>query len=325
MNVPAMEIPSYRYFLAKQNGVHKKLLFRTHGGLGDYITAEPAIRWGIKKYKDDGFEFYVETDHPELFQHLHLNDVFDRKKEKPIWKDYFVFNTLWHPDSLHGDFVSQLHTQPVDYSALVIWKSQLPLEDRNITLSPTREEFYTVQRDMHPTRDVVIHPGKGWETKTLPSSWWNEVIHNLIRMGFRPVLIGKTINEHQGTVDVFTKGCLDLRDKLSIMQTVSATQIAKVVLTNDSAPLHMAASGDAWIGFMSFAKRPEYLTHWRPNKAGVNEFGWRMQSFGYGGIWDKIDLKVEADERVYLNEGDIEQYLPDPDEVYDWVAEKMNE
>lgn len=303
--MPPIEIPSFRTHVAIQKGVEKNILIRTMGGIGDYITAEPAIRYAINKF--EGSNISVATECPDLFGHLKLAKLYDLMRETPKWEDYLVFKSLWDPEHLHGEFVAQMLVQCVDYSSISMWRCQLPVADRSIVLIPSEKDNDLAKELINPETDIVVHAGRSWPSKTFPESWWNDVIAEIIRLGFRPVLIGFDFATDRGAVSVNAEGCLDLRNKCSRMQTVAILQRTRVFLTNDSAPLHMAASGDAWIGLVSTAKHPDFVTHWRNG-----QWGWRMKSMGRGSLWDVCNLCPSFAEKVDFGTGEIEKYLPDP-------------
>ena len=98
---------------------------------------------------------------------------------------------------------------------------------------------------------------------TFPKAFWDKVINRLCDRGLTPILIGADADDNRSTVDVDASRCLDLRNKLSLTESVWFLQNATVLLTNDSSPLHMAASGDAWIGYIATCKHPDMITHWR--------------------------------------------------------------
>lgn len=318
VNIPAMEIPSFKMHVALQKGNARKILIRTDGGLGDYITAEPAVRWAaecMRKHAD----ISVATEHPELFRHIQLENLFDLKVEKPPYEDFIVERTLYNPEHLHGEFVGQITTHAVDYSALCLFRSQLPVAYRNIRLAPAPEEQQRANAAL-PAGAVIVHPGKSWPTKTFPKSWWDRVTNWIVKAGCVPVLIGQSSEKTGfGTVPVRTDGCVDLREKLSIMETVALLQLAKVVVTNDSSPLHMAASGAAHIGFISTAKHSDFVTHWRFNGT-QNEWGWRMKAFAKGCISDSMNLCRNHDKNLDFSAGHISDLLPEPSEVAEWAC-----
>ncbi len=111
--------------------------------------------------------------------------------------------------------------------------------------------------------------------------------------------------------------------KLSIMESVALLQTANVLLTNDSAPLHMAASGDAWIGFVATCKHPDMITHWRNG-----QWSWRMKNHGKGGIWDVLDHcpnKAETLEAENVGAELLTSWLPDPVAFANWALDKSKE
>jgi ADP-heptose:LPS heptosyltransferase len=210
-----------------------------------------------------------------------------------------------------------------DYIATCLFKGQVPVQDRNIVLKPVLNELSLV---MHPKRQVVIHPGRHWVTKTFPKDWWDEVISEFILNRVQPTLIGANLDDNKrGTVDVNATGCMDLRDKLSIMESVELLQHASVVLTNDSAPLHMAASGNAWIGFFSTVRHPDFTMHWRPTPMGENQFGYKMQDLAKGCIYQTTDVSPARNGAKYdvIDQPTLRSWLPDPADVVKWALDRL--
>lgn len=324
VNLPAMMIPSFRMLRAREMGVENNFLIRTHGGLGDVICAEPAIRWALNNFK--GAEITLDTYFPELFGHLELKEINDTKKRLPEYDKYIVFDTLYTEEVIHWEFIAHMFTQVVDHHSITMWKSQLPIADRCIVLHPSMENYEGARFLLNPTTDIVIHAGRTWQSRTVPSWFWNEVISNLVSAGARPVLIGKESLALVGNLKVDTDGCLDLRDKLSVMETVALLHEARVVLTNDSSPIHMAASGDAHIGFISTVKHPEFITHWRKNEVGEAQFGWRMKNFSSGGVWQLINMCPNHGQQIKVDVVDqslVDGWMPKPEEFAEWALTKI--
>src|ERR1035437_3929426 len=88
IQIPARMMPGFRTNEAIQNKVERNLLFKTWGGLGDQICAEPTIRYAFKEFKDCTIS--LATEHPGLFDHLPFKKTFDLKDSQPIWEKYFV-------------------------------------------------------------------------------------------------------------------------------------------------------------------------------------------------------------------------------------------
>ena len=326
VQIPITHLPLFRTEIAIQAGVEKNLLFRTWGGLGDQICAEPTLRYALQAFKD--CEISLASEQPELFGHLKFERVFNLKQERPIYENYFVFETITPPDdsNLVWQFFSHMLVHCVDFPSMCALRSQLPNADKELKIVPERtglkfENLSQVIADRLATEKcVVVHPGRHWQSKTFPKLWWDLVLHDIFAQGVTPVLIGADTDDNRGTVDVFTGDCIDLRNKLTVMETIYLLQHSKVLLTNDSAPLHMAATGDAWIGFVATCKHPDYISHWRKG-----EFSWRMKNFGKGGIWDVIDHCPNRASEVSAEAVDpelLKSWLPDPKEFAEWAVSK---
>lgn len=316
--IPMTHLPIFRTQLAIQNGVEKKLIFRTWGGLGDQMCAEPTLRYALKMFKD--CEISLASECPEMFRHLTFKRVFDLKEEMPNYQRYFLFDTITPPDesNLVWQFFSHMLVNCVDFPSMCALRLQLPNSEKELQLSSYPPE--------HPLaagikNSVLIHPGRHWQSKTFPKSFWDRVIAGLLVRGIKPFIIGADTDDNRGTVDVDASQCIDLRNKLSITESIWACQNAKVVLTNDSAPLHMAASGEAWIGFVATCKHPDMITHWRKG-----EWQWREKNFGKGGVWDIIDFCPNKKQKVEAESVPPElllSWLPDPIEMSEWAVSKL--
>ncbi len=316
LHIPMNFIPRYRHAWAKQCGNEKKVLLKTWGGLGDQACTEPTLRYIVETFKD--CELYLASEVPELFAHLPFKEVFDLRKVIPVEKNYLTLQTIVPQDdqsNLETQFYRHLTTHCVDYSSICALGAQLPVAYRHLKLSHKRPELVI------PARSVMIHAGRHWASKTFPKDWWDAVISRILESNCVPVLIGADTDDNRGTVDVDASACLDLRNKLSILECSWVLQNAKVLLTNDSSPLHIAASGLAWIGFVATCKHPDFITHWRHG-----EWGLRMKNFGRGGVWDHYDLcpnKEEGISAMDVEESLLRSWLPQPNEMADWAVSKL--
>ncbi|MGL4904917.1 MAG: glycosyltransferase family 9 protein, partial [Cetobacterium sp.] len=82
--------------------------------------------------------------------------------------------------------------------------------------------------------------GSKWFTKKWPLEYFNKVIDLLVENGKKVVVIGGKdelfLNVH------IPKGVVDLRDKTTLLELAEVLKRAKVVLTNDSSPIHIASA-----------------------------------------------------------------------------------
>ena len=318
VQIPALALPGFRTSYAVQQGIEKNLILKTWGGLGDQICAEPTLRFALKAFK--GCDVSLASEHPELFRHLPFKNVYDLKKVQPLWENYFPFDTIRPPSDIQWQFMSHMLVNCVDYPSLCAFRMQLPVADREVLLVPSREDYNHVIEipGLALDNSIAVHAGRHWPSKTFPKEFWDEVLFTISRCGFVPVLIGANTDDNRGTVDVDTTGCLDLRNKLSIMQSVALLQAVPALLTNDSAPLHMAASADTHIGFVATCKHPDLITHWRGGRWGRN-----MKNFGRGGIWDVLDFCPNKESEVsaeFVPEDLLKSWLPDPKTFAGWAV-----
>lgn len=328
IQVPLRSLPHGRLTNAQRLGVDRNILIETLGGLGDKICAEPAIRFAIKDFAKEGNKVSIVTDHPELYEHLEPEELFDVKIRAPIYDDYLLLRTLPvidDSDDYTNQFLSSMRTHCVDISSLCIFNGQMQKSECQVTLRPNEPSNELLKEIIKNKKiHVFVHAGKHWPSKTFPAYWWNGVIKLLQSYDFVVVLIGKTIAGGEGYVEVDPTGCIDLREKTTVSEAIWLLQNCQYLLSNDSSPIHMAASGRAHIGFCATVKAPEFITHYRNG----GQFGWREQNFSLGGLWEKFsmcpnrlhDLKLDQ-----CSEEEMNTYLPDPVVLADWVKEKSNE
>lgn len=322
VTIPFQQHPLFRTEYAIQNGVEKKLLFRTWGGIGDQICAEPTLRYALKMFK--GCEISLASENPELFDHLKFHKVYNLKEERPNYENYLLFDTITPPDdsNMVWLFFSHMLTNCVDFPSLCSLRLQLPTAEKEIHLFGNDPIVLTEEERDAIKNGVLVHPGRHWQSKTFPAQFWDKVLAGLLIRGITPVIIGANADDNRGTVDVNPGGCVDLRGRLTIKESIWALQESAVLITNDSAPLHMAASGDAWIGYVATCKHPDLITHWRKG-----QWQWREKNFGKGGIWDTVDFcpnKGEKVEAEFVDPKLLESWLPNPYEMTDWAAEKWS-
>ena len=133
INVPCMELPSFRYLLSRERKTLKNVLIQSPYALGDCVCAEPAIRFAVKNFKDCAVS--LVTPYPELFTHLELRQVLNQKTEKNInWDAYHVLRCYYGADEMQSEFVQNFNMSIPDYIATCLFKGQIPVEDRDIRL-----------------------------------------------------------------------------------------------------------------------------------------------------------------------------------------------
>lgn len=336
VSIPTAHLPGFQTTIADKQGNLQRIMMRTWGGLGDQICAEPTIRYALRKFKD--CEFFLASEFPELFQHLHpqFKFIYNINEDEINYEKYFLFDMIKPPNdtNLVWQFMSHLLTNCVDFPSLCAFRLQLPVEDKVIRLTG-KVPSLSFEEMKHVMNGILVHPGAHWQIKRFPTSFWNSVLNRIRFAGKVPVLIGGTLDDNRTTIkDVNTSGCLDLRDKMTVQESIWACQNAAVLLTNDSAPMHMAASGKAFVGFIATCKHPDMIMHWRDPLAGVSTtpgnpvWAWREKNHGKGGIWDHIDYCPNKKNQLEVEDVPDElrdSWLPDPMEYALWALVKQNE
>lgn len=294
----------------------RHILVKVNGGLGDQICAEPAVRFLKEKlYPDD--DVTVTTHWKEIFKHiegikLFNYDEFNFEEDIP----YYQTMTLPEPTSLQWFIISHLMCHSVDYTSMALMKRILPLKDKTPRLKYSEADLNKVT-EMVGNFDnlVLIHAGKHWETKTFPSTWWNEVIKGLQEKGKRVCLIGKdSPNDFDvsGTVDVDATNCIDLRNKTSLSELFALIANTPQLITNDSSPVHIAGAFDNEIILIPSCKHPDHILHWRKGN----------QYYKAKALYKKLPIEevISHPTQVYETSADFKiddwsGYLPDSKEI----------
>lgn len=321
--IPGFQLPSFRSTLATQRGVDKNILFHVIGGIGDQLCAEPTLRFALDNFKD--VEISLATRVPEFFTHLKFKKVYDLKQDKPPFDEYFVLSTYIGANNLIWDFVSHGLTHCVDYPSILAMQGTIPIEYKAIQL-PVQPATIAHLEEYTKENYVAVHASKNWPSSTYPPEFWNSVIERLIEEGCTPVLFGKEISAVQGTVATTTVGCVDLRNKLSLIESAWLLQRMRYFICNDSSPYHMAVPGRVRIAFIATAKHHDFIYHWRRNLEGKLEWGWNSRHFNKGGMWSLTDRCPNKEASVKIDVVDpnvLSSWLPSPTELTNWLIDRQ--
>lgn len=247
------DAPSYKY--------KSHILVVVSGGLGDQICAEPAIRYLKNNLMSDD-DITVLTHFPEIFSHLGLpvyhHNEFAPKFDTP----YYKMASLPGPETVTWSVVSNMLCNTVDFCSISMLKRTLPRIDKTICL-PNYECDFSEITD-YPIEDIVLlHAGKHWENKTLPKEWWQDLTDKLSNKGVKLGLIGKD-EETRGVWDLICpENAVDFRNLLNIKQLICLISKAKMVISNDSAPIHIAGAFNNEIVLIPTCKHPDHVLPWR--------------------------------------------------------------
>jgi hypothetical protein len=291
----------------------RNIIIRVGGGLGDQVCAEPVIRYCLERYwKDDNVE--ILCDWKELFDHLgcklHENGEYKIPRDN---KARYIGHTLPLDDSVLWGTCSQTTMHQTDFAALSILHRYLPDAEKEIQLHYNEKDLNYVGKlyDIDLKKLILIHPGKGWTSKTFPVIWWKNVINELIGNGHNVGIIGRSNpdDDTQGYVNTDIDGTYDFRNMLSIKQLIALISQAPVLISNDSSPIHIAGAFDNWIVLIPTCKHPDYILPTRKRSKYYKSVALykRLTIDSY----DSSPTALTYSGEINKVEGDIEDYLPD--------------
>jgi hypothetical protein len=319
----ACEFSLHRIQQSKNN---KSFLISVGGGLGDRACTEPAIRWFVKKFPE--YSYIIVSQNPELFSHLPVKNL--SPQDDYNFDDHNILVSMWHGKAPSHSFYNVLNLHPVDYASLNMFQSTLPTPEDKVIETPFDIKNHSNLEYLLEKPFIAFHPGISWKTKTLPFSFWEEVLKNLSKHKdkYNIALIGNTQEDKKGVYsDLASRyDVINLINKTSISELGAILKEARAVITNDSSPIHLASAkgGKAKIAYVSVIKSEPYLNHYRVNDNGDVEFGWRMKNFvkrGYGDDFANPINRVINDPQDFLTVEEIKRCLPEPEELVAWAID----
>lgn len=308
--------PEYKY--------KKNIFIWALGGLGDIISAEPTIRY-IRNVAYKDAEIYLMSKDYEIYDHIEgieLSKDYPKKEFDAVME----INTHQVPWEEFGKLAPFQFTHPIDWTSMRALGRQLPDSDKQIKLSFTEQDMEKVLSIYsQPEELVLVHAGVGWESKTFPVEYWNSIISELQSEGFKVGLIGRDMKFEQHVTShtyqpVITEGCVDFRDKLSIKELFALVSKAKILISNDSMPVHVAGAFDNHIILIPTCKHPDHIMPFRNGSKRYKStalYKKLMEDDCYytgdnGEVWVAKDIP-----KGHL----IQEYLPEVEEVIETVKQ----
>ena len=246
--------PKYEY--------KKNIFIWALGGIGDIVSAEPTIRYIRERvYPHD--DIYLMSKEYEIFDHikgLNLSKGYPQKEFDAVLE----FNTHQLPWEGFGKWAPFQFSHCIDWVSMCVLGRQLPDKDKQIRLSykPEHlEKVYSICKN--PEQLVLVHPGTGWDSKTFPVEYWQGIVDKLVKIGFKVGIIGKDVSDKHNVLPINADHCIDFRDKLELKELIALISKAKILISNDSAPIHIAGAFDNYIILLPTCKNPDHIMPWR--------------------------------------------------------------
>ena len=312
----------------------KNVIFSVPGGLGDRICAEPAIRYFVNHFKQ--YNYSVICANPELFKHLNVKTL--SPQDDYDFSNNIVYVSMWTNEHLITGLISSITTHPVDYASLSLFGTILPNPEDKIIKTDfnlNKIELFTKLNLNPDKKQVVVHAGVSWPSKTFPKKWWESVVNHLCQnlpQEYEVILVGM----HSPDKDE-SKGCYsfdlnysnykNLTNRLTVLELGSLLKHSEALISNDSSPIHLAAAAGSHtkIGYISILKNERYLSHWRLTDTNEVVFGWRTKNLAKKDVGlefiDPVKNFYANDAKTVLNGKTVrpEEYLPGPEEVLTFV------
>lgn len=231
-----------------------ELLFDTRGsGLGDSICQEPTFRYATRElYPKE--RIHLVTKFPEVFQHLDLA-VHD---EIPAGKFNCVSASPYRVDPAGSvvehpilGFTQMLFIHMVDFFSLFLIRRMLSDHYRRpkIQLPPVDLPF--------DGEYVAVHVSANDRHRSLHPMYAESLVHSLVEWGHQVVVFGRDSR------DLDLSGALDLINVLDVHTTCELVRKARLLITTDSAPVHIAAAFDTPMVVIPTIRHPDFLLHAR--------------------------------------------------------------
>lgn len=321
------DAPEYKY--------KRKVFIWALGGMGDIIAAEPTIRFMRETLYPDA-DVYLLTKkafHP-LMSHINglmlLEDgqILEEKVDAVL--EFNTHPTIHDPDNNFETSFGKYCPHPMlhssDWVSICCTNRQLNRKQRQIKLTYSDTDLDAILKICDRPEDLIlVHAGKGWESKNFPLEWWQTIVDTLAGKGFRVGLIGKNVDDEHGYIPVkCPANGVDFRDKTSIMEMVALIDQAPVLLSNDSSPIFIAGAFDNYIILIPTCKEGDLILPYRNGE----------QSYKTAILCKKI-MRDDVPFRVpdynvwnirHIPEGHtIDEYLPETGEVIKQTIKFFNQ
>jgi Glycosyltransferase family 9 (heptosyltransferase) len=296
--------------------------FTPQGDLADQVAAEPVVRYARDViYRGDNL--VLVSSRPEIFAHLGL-PMFDRFEQVPKSPKYHRRYTREIPDERRDFSPHQMHgTNLASYLALGL---ELPTAHKTPRLGVGPAALLSVREKIQPVDAaslVLLHPGRGAAANTFPPDVWASYLNVLADCGFRVAVVGNRVGDELGVVEFDRSRGIDLVDRLTLAELIALVSEARVLVTNDSAPVQIAGAFDGWIGLLATGRHPEYVLPWRNGSQC-----YRTKNLARAEMWADFFHKPSGSNKPLLDvcrPERLRQCLPEPAAVHQFVQQAFAE
>jgi heptosyltransferase-2 len=93
---------------------------------------------------------------------------------------------------------------------------------------------------------VTVAPGSVWNTKNYPIEYYEKIVEYFVEKQFHVIIIGGAKDKVlcDGLAEKFSSNVYSVAGEFSILETVELLKRVKILISNDSAPTHLAMCAD---------------------------------------------------------------------------------
>ncbi len=297
------------------------LLITSMIGYGDLLYHTPFIRRLKKTYP----EVHVWCFNTEPFLNNPNIDQLYRIKgpEIPVPLQFYLLNVL--EVRKESSVLRHEHAHTIDYVSVNAMGIELMSCERELELHPGEKARAAVriklkEQNLTPKGFVVISPASGWKSRTLPPSFYAELVEILKRRGKTVVVVGRNIapdyqgadadrvnqQERKGMVEgSWMKECISLVNQLSFHESAALFELAEYAVLGETGAMPLAATTPCPFVYIPQLMPPEFRL---PTRCG---------QFGYG---VEVVKRVEpyagqADSSVDVQLSELPAWVPQRNDV----------
>jgi len=297
------------------------LLDARGGALGDEICIEPIARYVISMGL---YDVRILSGYPQVFKHLNCpiglvqGDITsnDEKYTYIPACPRHMSNTGIFMEHPFASFAQPLLCHPVDFVSLFMLRRMLPDKDKRPILTYSQEAVNELTKLNALSIDVAFHIGATEKCRAFPQAYTQKIVDDLETLGIKVAIFGKTTRY---TPEVRCN--IDLVDKLDLDMLFAFIAISPIVLTNDSAPIHIAAAFNTYLLVVPTIRHPDRLLHVR-NGSRYHNTRVLFKKL----MFDDLNLPLEnivGDRKWSDVENRREEFLPEPHTVLKNLEEIM--
>jgi ADP-heptose:LPS heptosyltransferase len=204
-----------------------------YGGLGDAIARAPAVKALLQDYPQFSVDLYVFPSVLPLYtewfgNHPQVRGIHPLKDFDEITDGNLInFDHSWY---------FQLGMHLTDHAYLTLTQS---MPRRRMPYLPLGSGQRVTSAD---SKLVCLTPNFTALNRSLDPLLWSEIIRQVKALGLTPVLLGSSKTEFAGEAYVAGEtGCLDLRDKTTLLEAVAWMEKSIAVIGIDNGLIHLAA------------------------------------------------------------------------------------